>query len=67
MREKHIEYNKATMEQILICDAKVRKKKKKKRPNQALQAELRMTGWANSECKLLTQLNVGKAELYRAG
>lgn len=54
------------MEQILICDAKVRKKKKK-RPNQALQAELRMTGWANSECKLLTQLNVGKAELYRAG
>lgn len=54
------------MEQILICDAKVRKKKKK-RPNQALQAELRMTGWANSESKLLTQLNVGKAELYRAG
>lgn len=44
-----------------------RLKKKEKRPNQALQAELRMTGWANSECKLLTRLNVGKAELYRAG
>lgn len=33
MREKHIEYNKATMEQILICDAKVRKKKKKTQPS----------------------------------
>lgn len=31
-----------------------RLEKIKKRPNQALQAELRMTGWANSECKLLT-------------